>query len=83
MRSIAMYAAVGALVTPLVIGGAGLASADQGPRYEGTHHSANKHGGTSSKTKSGFTEDGTAYFVKVTKTSDSTSRTTSATSSHA
>ncbi|WP_394436904.1 hypothetical protein [Streptomyces sp. SGAir0957] len=83
MRSIATYLAVGALVTPFVIGGAGLASADTGPAYGGADNSATVHGGTWSKTKSGFTDAGEAYFVKVSKTIPSTtSHTTSVTTSH-
>ncbi|MFJ8825321.1 hypothetical protein ACIREE_26520 [Streptomyces sp. NPDC102467] len=67
MRSIAQFVAVGALVTPLVIGSAGFASADDGPAYENVRTSANASGGTTSRTVSGFTPDGKAYFMTTTR----------------
>ncbi|MEV1027037.1 hypothetical protein [Streptomyces sp. NPDC050264] len=67
MRSIAKYLAVGALVTPLVIGSAGFASADDGPAYERVQTSASAGGGVTRTTASGFTPDGKAYFVTKTK----------------
>ncbi|MET9494134.1 hypothetical protein [Streptomyces sp. NPDC006552] len=82
MRKIAKYVAVGALVTPLVIGGAGLASAHDGPGYGKAQNSANVNGGMTSATFSGFTPDGRAYFVTTTKKAGPTGAYSSATGSH-
>ncbi|MFI7386136.1 hypothetical protein [Streptomyces sp. NPDC049813] len=84
MRKIAKYVAVGALVTPLVIGGAGLASAHDGdgPGYGKAQNSANVNGGMTSATFSGFTPDGKAYFVTTTKKAGPTGASGSATGSH-
>ncbi|MFJ2769363.1 hypothetical protein [Streptomyces sp. NPDC087300] len=83
MRSIAKYVAVGALVTPLVIGSAGFASADDGgPAYKKSQNSANVGGGTRSETVSGFTPDGKAYFLTSTKKAGPTGATGSCTGSH-
>ncbi|WP_394436473.1 hypothetical protein [Streptomyces sp. SGAir0957] len=72
MRKIAKYVAVGALVTPLVIGSAGLASAHDGPGHDGpgygkASNSAGVNGGRTSATFSGFGPDGKAYFVTTNK----------------
>ncbi|MET8687265.1 hypothetical protein ABZV77_23920 [Streptomyces sp. NPDC004732] len=85
MRSIAKAAAVGALVAPIVLGGAGLASAapaHDGPAYEKSMNSANANGGSCTKVESGFTEDGKAYFHKVTRVAGPTGATGSGTGSH-
>ncbi|MFD8571882.1 hypothetical protein [Streptomyces sp. NPDC057694] len=82
MRSIAKYVAVGALVTPLVIGSASFASADDGPAYKMTQNSANTSGGKSTKTVSGFTPDGKAYFLTSTKQAGPTGATGNSTGSH-
>ncbi|MEV1026279.1 hypothetical protein [Streptomyces sp. NPDC050264] len=84
MRKIAKYVAVGALVTPLVIGTAGLASAHDhdGPAYEKAQNSANANGGRTSATVSGFTPDGTAYFVTTTKQAGPTGASGNTTGSH-
>ncbi|MFJ8825174.1 hypothetical protein ACIREE_25765 [Streptomyces sp. NPDC102467] len=85
MRKIAKYVAVGALVTPLVIGTAGLASAhdhDGGPAYGKAQNSANANGGRTSATVSGFTPDGKAYFVTTTKVAGPTGAAGNTTGSH-
>lgn len=82
MRKLAKAIAVGAVVVPVVLGGATVASADGGPGYGKHDSSATVYGGTSAKTKSGFTEDGTAYFMKSSKTANSTGATGNATGSH-
>ncbi|MGW2230048.1 hypothetical protein [Streptomyces formicae] len=82
MRSIAKYVAVGALVTPLVIGTAGMASANDGPAYEKSQNSANLSGGQRTETVSGFTPDGKAYFLTSTKKAGPTGATGSGTGSH-
>ncbi|QEU94271.1 hypothetical protein [Streptomyces kanamyceticus] len=83
MRSIAKYVAVGALVTPLVIGSAGFASAhDGGPGYKKSQDSANSSGGMSSSTVSGFTPDGKAYFKTTTKQAGPSGATGNSTGSH-
>ncbi|MER5945416.1 hypothetical protein ABT127_05080 [Streptomyces sp. NPDC001904] len=82
MRSIAKYVAVGALVTPLVIGAAGMASADDGPAYNKSQNSANSSGGMTSSTVSGFTPDGKAYFKTTTKQAGPTGATGNTTGSH-
>ncbi|MFI7388412.1 hypothetical protein [Streptomyces sp. NPDC049813] len=81
MRSIAKYAVVGALVTPMVMAGAGLAAAEPGPGYGKSDNSATVYGGSTSKTLSGF-KDGKAYFVKASKTATATGATGNATGSH-
>ncbi|MCF3123973.1 hypothetical protein IPZ68_30325 [Streptomyces arenae] len=82
MRKFAKAIAVGAVVVPVVLGGATVASAHDGPGYEKSDNAATVDGGTSSKTKSGFTEDGTAYFMKSSKTANSTGATGNSTGSH-
>jgi hypothetical protein len=87
MRKIAKYVAVGALVTPLVIGSAGLASAHDGPGHGGpgylkAQNSANASGGATSATFSGFTPDGRAYFVTTSKKAGPTGAWSSTTGSH-
>ncbi|GAA2295090.1 hypothetical protein OKJ48_11115 [Streptomyces kunmingensis] len=92
MRKIAKYVAVGALVTPLVIGSAGLASAHDGPDHDGHGYTgpaygkaqnwANANGGRTTVTYSGFTPDGKAYFVTATKKAGPTGAYGSATGSH-
>ncbi|MFJ9037004.1 hypothetical protein ACIRF8_10505 [Streptomyces sp. NPDC102406] len=73
MRKIAKYVAVGALVTPLVIGSAGFASAHDGPGYVNgpgygkAQNSASANGGQTAATFSGFTPDGKAYFLTTIK----------------
>ena len=82
MRKLAKYVAVGALVTPLVIGTAGLASADDGPAYKKAQNSANVNGGMTVETVSGFTPDGKAYFKTTTKQAGPTGATGNTTGSH-
>ncbi|MEU6121920.1 hypothetical protein [Streptomyces sp. NPDC047123] len=85
MRSFAKAAAVGALVAPIVLGGAGLAVAapsSDGPAYEKAQNAANANGGSSTRTVSGFTPDGKAYFHTVTRTAGPTGATGSGTGSH-
>ncbi|MFI7318181.1 hypothetical protein [Streptomyces venezuelae] len=84
MRSFAKAAAVVALSAPLVLGGAGLASAaphDDGPAYEKSVHSANANGGSCTKIVSGF-KNGKAYFYKVTRTAGPNGAWGSGTGSH-
>lgn len=67
MRTLTRIAAAGALVTPLILGGATLAAADDGgPSYAHAMNGATAHGGFVTKTFSGFYPDGTAYFYKIT-----------------
>ncbi|MFI7318179.1 hypothetical protein [Streptomyces venezuelae] len=81
MRKLAKAIAVGAVVVPVVLGGAAVASADSGPGYGKADNSATIYGGSSSHTLSGF-KDGKAYFLKVSKTANSTGATGNATGSH-
>lgn len=75
MRSVTKAVAVATLAVPLVLGGASTASAspidvasmDEGPSYVKWTHSANVNGGFRSRTVSGFTPDGRAYFYKDTR----------------
>ncbi|MEU6124523.1 hypothetical protein [Streptomyces sp. NPDC047123] len=82
MRKLAKAIAVGAVVVPVALGGATVASAHDGPGYQKSDNSATVNGGMSSKTKSGFGEDGTAYFVKSSKMANSTGATGNSTGSH-
>ncbi|MCF3123972.1 hypothetical protein IPZ68_30320 [Streptomyces arenae] len=85
MRGFVKTAAVGALVAPLVLGGAGLASASSGgdgPAYEKFQKAANANGGSCTMTVSGFTPDGKAYFRTVTRQAGPTGASESSTGSH-
>ncbi|MFD6414825.1 hypothetical protein [Streptomyces sp. NPDC060194] len=80
MRSIAKAASIAALTVPLVLGTAGLASADGhdgGPAYKQQSNSATVNGGASSKVVSGFTPDGEAYFLTETRVAGPTGATSS------
>ncbi|MEU6121261.1 hypothetical protein [Streptomyces sp. NPDC047123] len=82
MRNIAKAIAAGAIVVPVILGSATVAAADSGPGYTKSQNSATSSGGTSTKTQSGFAEDGTAYFHKCSKTANSSGATGNSTGSH-
>lgn len=65
MRKFAKAIAVGAVVAPVILGGATVASAHDGPSYKHDYNSATVFGGTRAEQASGFDEDGNAYFEKA------------------
>jgi hypothetical protein len=82
MRSFVKAIVTTTVVLPVVLGGASVAMADDGPGYHKAQNSATVSGGKESHVHSGFGHDGTAYFSTSALMATPTGATGSWTGSH-
>lgn len=82
MRRITQLLSACALAAPLVVGGAGLAAASDGPAYVSEGQSATAAGGARMGTASGFGQHGKAFFETFAKMSGPSGAVGTGTGSH-